>query len=116
MALHGSPGLEQLIVDGDRAVEEYEGEQVVEPKADINHWVVSAASIVAKELRDLVMRELGESYPHYGFLTNSGYGTSQHTQAIKTHGLTPFHRVSFCQKAMPSVSSKFTSRKIKRRG
>lgn len=116
MAVLGAPELDVLIVDGLRAVDEYTGEQLVEPKADINHWVVSAASIVAKELRDAEMSELADFYPGYDWKNNAGYGTPAHREAIEKYGLTPYHRLSFCQNAMgPPLASKFSTKKVKRR-
>jgi len=56
---------------------------------------IAAASIVAKETRDAVMRELHLAHPGYGWLTNMGYGTAEHYAGLNTHGVTPHHRRSF---------------------
>jgi ribonuclease HII len=56
---------------------------------------IAAASIVAKVHRDGLMRRLHEDYPHYGWHQNVGYATRQHRDAIRRHGATPHHRVSF---------------------
>jgi len=56
---------------------------------------ISAASIVAKEYRDRLMRDLAESHPHYGWERNAGYGTRQHLEALRVHGPTVHHRRSF---------------------
>lgn len=56
---------------------------------------ISAASIVAKVTRDKMMLDLHEIYPQYGFDKHKGYGTKAHLQAIKDHGITPYHRTSF---------------------
>ncbi|MGX6960531.1 MAG: ribonuclease HII [Rickettsia endosymbiont of Pentastiridius leporinus] len=56
---------------------------------------IAAASIVAKVTRDHLMQELGNEFPHYLWHKNSGYGTKEHLDAIKTHGLSPYHRRSF---------------------
>ncbi|HJD55983.1 MAG TPA: ribonuclease HII [Rickettsia endosymbiont of Pyrocoelia pectoralis] len=56
---------------------------------------IAAASIVAKVTRDRLMLELGNEFPHYLWHKNSGYGTKEHLDAIKTHGLSPYHRRSF---------------------
>lgn len=56
---------------------------------------ISAASIIAKEHRDRVMRQLAEMHPHYGWERNAGYGTAEHLAALRTHGPTPHHRRSF---------------------
>lgn len=56
---------------------------------------ISAASIIAKEHRDRLMRELAEAHPHYGWERNAGYGTPEHMAALREHGPTPHHRRSF---------------------
>ena len=56
---------------------------------------ISAASIIAKEHRDRLMREYALAHPHYGWETNAGYGTPQHLTALRQHGATPLHRRSF---------------------
>ena len=56
---------------------------------------ISAASIVAKEHRDRLMRALSVAHPHYGWERNAGYGSKEHLQALRLHGPTPFHRRSF---------------------
>ena len=56
---------------------------------------ISAASIIAKEHRDRLMRGYAEQWPHYGWERNAGYGTAQHLAALREHGPTPQHRRSF---------------------
>ncbi len=56
---------------------------------------ISAASIIAKEHRDRLMRALAEAHPHYGWERNAGYGTPEHLAALRRHGPTPHHRRSF---------------------
>lgn len=56
---------------------------------------ISAASIIAKVYRDGLMKKLHNKYPEYGFDKHKGYGTKDHRDAIKTHGLCPLHRKSF---------------------
>ncbi len=56
---------------------------------------ISAASIIAKEYRDRLMREAAERHPQYGWERNAGYGTAQHLAALREHGPTPLHRRSF---------------------
>jgi ribonuclease HII len=56
---------------------------------------ISAASILAKEYRDRIMREYARSHPHYGWDSNKGYGTPEHLEALRQHGPTPLHRRSF---------------------
>jgi len=56
---------------------------------------VAAASIVAKVTRDRLMVKLARRYRRYGWESNKGYGTPEHAQAIKKHGVCPHHRRSF---------------------
>ena len=56
---------------------------------------IAAASIVAKETRDDMMRVYGELYPEYGFAKHKGYGTKDHIDAIRAYGPSPLHRRSF---------------------
>ncbi len=56
---------------------------------------ISAASILAKEHRDRLMRGLAREHPDYGWERNAGYGTPQHLAALQEYGPTPHHRRSF---------------------
>ena len=56
---------------------------------------ISAASIVAKEHRDRLMRDYALAHPQYGWERNKGYGTAEHLAALRLHGPSPLHRRSF---------------------
>ncbi len=56
---------------------------------------ISAASILAKEHRDRLMRDLALAHPYYGWERNAGYGTREHIDALRRHGPTIHHRRSF---------------------
>lgn len=56
---------------------------------------IAAASIIAKVARDTEMDRLDGEYPEYGFAEHKGYGTKKHQKALKKHGATPIHRMSF---------------------
>ncbi|MET1754841.1 ribonuclease HII [Novosphingobium sp. RD2P27] len=56
---------------------------------------ISAASIIAKEHRDRLMRDLAAVHPHYGWERNAGYGTPEHLDALRRHGPCAHHRRSF---------------------
>jgi ribonuclease HII len=62
---------------------------------DALSFSIAAASIVAKVTRDRIMRDLGGTYPGYGFVRNKGYGTAEHREAIARLGRSPIHRRSF---------------------
>ena len=66
-------------------------------KGDAKSYSIAAASIIAKVTRDRIMREWDKVYPEYGFEAHKGYGTAKHIEAIKTYGLTPIHRKTFCK-------------------
>lgn len=59
---------------------------------------IAAASIVAKHARDELMHGHALMYPEYGFEMHVGYGTPNHLDAIRRHGLSPLHRRTFLQK------------------
>jgi ribonuclease HII len=56
---------------------------------------IAAASIVAKTMRDALMRNLHRDYPHYGFAEHVGYATAGHRRALALSGPCPYHRRSF---------------------
>ena len=56
---------------------------------------IGCASIVAKVVRDRLMKRLSTRYPGYGWETNVGYGTPAHREAIRSLGVTPHHRLTF---------------------
>lgn len=57
--------------------------------------VISAASIVAKVIRDRLMVAYDKRYPQYGFAKHKGYPTPEHIEAIRKFGICPIHRRSF---------------------
>lgn len=67
----------------------------VRTKADMTCWSVAAASILAKVERDRLMAELAQRLPGYGFERHKGYGTAEHTAALRERGLTGAHRRSW---------------------
>ncbi len=64
---------------------------------------ISAASILAKEHRDRLMRGHAVQHPHYGWDRNMGYGTAEHLAALEQHGPSPLHRRSFAPVARALV-------------
>ena len=56
---------------------------------------IAAASILAKDHRDRLMRALDADFPAYGWVQNAGYPTALHRQALKDLGPTPHHRRTF---------------------
>ena len=64
-------------------------------KGDALSVSIAAASIIAKETRDEMLKAYDELYPEYGFASHKGYGTKQHMDAIRTYGPLPIHRKTF---------------------
>lgn len=83
-----------VLVDGNRAPDlPCPAETVVDGDASVP--AISAASIIAKVLRDHLMRRLACRYPGYGWETNVGYATAGHHEALCRLGASPHHRRSF---------------------
>ncbi|WP_347303696.1 ribonuclease HII [Croceibacterium sp. TMG7-5b_MA50] len=66
---------------------------------------ISAASILAKEHRDRLMRAAALDHPHYGWDRNKGYGTPDHLAALRAHGPCALHRRSFAPVAQADLFS-----------
>jgi ribonuclease HII len=64
-------------------------------KGDSRSLSIAAASILAKVWRDAYMTDLDQTYPHYHFGMHKGYGTAAHLAALREHGPTPEHRMTF---------------------
>ena len=64
-------------------------------KGDGKYLSIAAASILAKTYRDDYMNQLAEEYPQYDWLSNKGYPTKKHRDAIRQYGITPYHRKSY---------------------
>ena len=64
-------------------------------KGDGKYLSIAAASILAKTYRDDYMNELAKEYPQYDWLSNKGYPTKKHRDAIRQYGITPYHRKSY---------------------
>jgi len=90
--LHHRPAI--ALVDGNRAPAlGLATETIVDGDAMVAS--IAAASIIAKVTRDRLMIALSRHYPDYGFERHKGYGTPEHRNAIRHHGITPEHRRSF---------------------
>ena len=94
---------EAIIVDGNR-FKPYrpvvDGSAVNIPhttivKGDGKYLSIAAASILAKTYRDDYMDQLAEEFPQYDWLSNKGYPTKKHREAIRQYGITPYHRKTF---------------------
>lgn len=90
-----------LIIDGNK-FKPYtpEGESAPLPhqtivKGDGKYLAIAAASILAKTYRDDYMKAIDTEYPQYQWKKNKGYPTKAHYAAIREHGPTPYHRLTF---------------------
>lgn len=86
---------EAIIVDGNRFKPYQKLPYTTIVKGDGKYLSIAAASILAKTYRDDYMNELAKEYPQYDWLSNKGYPTKKHREAIKQYGITPYHRKSY---------------------
>jgi len=91
------PVPELALIDGNRNKGiEIESRCII--KGDSKCADIAAASILAKVTRDRYMLKMAEEYPQYYFEKHKGYGTKLHYEAIRMHGPSPIHRLSFLRK------------------
>ncbi len=86
---------EAVIVDGNRFKKYGDLPHTTIVKGDGKYLSIAAASILAKTYRDDYMDTLALEHPQYDWLSNKGYPTKKHREAIKQHGITPYHRKSY---------------------
>ena len=86
---------EFIIVDGNkfRPFKEIPHQTIV--KGDAKYLSIAAASVLAKTYRDEYMKQIHQEFPMYNWKQNKGYPTKQHREAIKTYGVTSYHRKTF---------------------
>ena len=84
---------EYCVVDGNRLPNGLNGMPVVH--GDARSMSIAAASLLAKESRDRIMRDLAQQFPEYGWDKNAGYPTKSHLQAIEKYGINSHYRKSF---------------------
>lgn len=84
-----------VIVDGNRFRPYRDLPCTTIVKGDGKYLSIAAASILAKTYRDDYMQRLAEEYPMYDWKKNKGYPTLKHREAIRQHGTTPYHRMSY---------------------
>ena len=89
------PPPDYLLIDGNMIPRDLTIESEAVVKGDGKSVSIAAASIVAKEARDLLMVDLAQQFPGYGWERNAGYPSKQHREALVELGVTPHHRRSF---------------------
>ena len=93
---------DEVLVDGNRCPDvAYRVRAIVKGDRDIA--AISAASILAKTVRDALLVELDAAYPAYGFAQHKGYPTPEHLAALARHGPCPAHRRSFAPVAQRTL-------------
>ena len=86
---------ELLLIDGNRFTPYKNISHQCIVKGDAKFLSIAAASILAKTYRDDFMKEASITYPHYSWEQNMAYPTKKHRDAIRLHGTTPLHRMTF---------------------
>ena len=69
--------------------------QICIPKGDTICKSIAAASIIAKVIRDFIMKRISSLYPYYSLDKNKGYATPYHKESLRTFGYSPIHRKTF---------------------
>jgi ribonuclease HII len=93
LALKKTPKL--VLIDGNKTIPNFPFSQQAIVKGDSLIPQISAASILAKTIRDKVMCVLARRYPGYGLEKHKGYATKEHLESLTKLGPTPLHRLTF---------------------
>ena len=96
-----SPEPDYLLIDALR-LQELSIRQEAIIKGDAKSASIAAASIIAKVARDRWMAEYGKEFSKYNFASNAGYGTAVHLSALRQHGHSSIHRLTF-RKVLPEA-------------
>ena len=86
---------EYVLIDGNTSIPKLGVWSEAIIKGDSRSHTIAAASILAKTHRDALMKELHVEHPAYGWITNVGYPTTAHYDALRNHGVTNHHRRTF---------------------
>ncbi len=86
---------EHILVDGNRFKSYQDIPHTCIIKGDGKYLPIAAASVLAKTYRDDFMEKIHEEFPMYNWKKNKGYPTAEHRDAIRTYGITKYHRKSF---------------------
>lgn len=95
-----------ILVDGRDRID-LSGRVVPVVGGDGKSLSIAAASVVAKVSRDRLMRRMHRAHPVYNFISNKGYGTKDHIDALARHGMAPIHRRTYCAAAVEKETSLF---------
>ena len=87
-----------ILVDGILPIRMWSGEQKTQVRGESHFASIAAASVLAKETRDELIKRLASKYSLYGLEKNKGYGTEIHRKNLIKAGATKLHRKSFLSK------------------
>ena len=89
---------ELILVDGILPIRQWSGKQKTQIRGENHFPLIAAASVLAKEARDELIKRLARKYSIYGLETNKGYGTKLHRVNLIKAGASKLHRQSFLRK------------------
>ena len=89
-----------VLVDGILPIRPWKGQQQTLIHGESKSPAIAAASVLAKEARDALIKRLANRYPDYGLKTNVGYATKLHRESLIALGPTRLHRQSFLSKLL----------------
>jgi ribonuclease HII len=95
--------IDLVLVDGNLPLRCWAGPQRTVVGGDRLCAAIAAASVLAKEERDALIRRLASRFPGYGLERHMGYGTALHRQALRERGPTPLHRRTFLRSILPAL-------------
>ena len=87
-----------VLVDGLLSIRQWKGKQKTQIRGESHFASIAAASVLAKEARDELIKRLSQKYPAYGLEKNKGYGTEFHRASLMREGASKLHRKSFLSK------------------
>ena len=99
---------ENIIVDGNRFYPYGDTPHTTIVKGDAKYMSIAAASILAKTHRDEYMLRIHEEFPQYAWDRNKGYPSAAHRKAIREHGPTKYHRMTFNLLGTPQLEFDFS--------
>ena len=95
-----------ILIDGNKCFES-KIKSIAVIKGDSKSFAIAAASIVAKVVRDNIMKRLDCYFPKYLWVKNKGYPTREHIEAVKLFGPSSLHRKSFLRNILPEYYNSF---------
>ena len=87
-----------ILVDGNLPIRLWQGKQQTQVQGESHFASIAAASVLAKEARDELIKRLASKYSFYGLDKNKGYGTKFHRTNLIKKGASMLHRKSFLKR------------------